>query len=267
MAICHFFKQCHHKANLRDLIAATGLAILLKLDKNNRLISLCDLEIWWMTSKNNKAPLLYYIKLCASFQIHWWIQTGVTIRKCSMWVKIGDFFVLPDLEIWWMILKNKKAPLLYYIKLCAAFPSHWHIQTGVTVQKRSIQVKIGNFLSRVTLKIDVWPWKQLDTSSIQRQALCITSNPLVKSNLSYSLETLKLGKNCQFFFPHDLENWRMTVKTNRAPLLCCFNLCASFHSQWQIKTGATVRKWPIWVKIDDFLAVWPWNLTDDLEEQ
>ena len=32
MAICHFFKQYHHKANLRDLIAAIGLVILLKLD-------------------------------------------------------------------------------------------------------------------------------------------------------------------------------------------------------------------------------------------
>ena len=32
MAICHFVKQYHHKANLSDLIAAAGLAILLKLD-------------------------------------------------------------------------------------------------------------------------------------------------------------------------------------------------------------------------------------------
>ena len=48
-----------NKANLRDLIAATGLAILLKLDSNRRFFSPCDLEIWWMTSKNNRAPLLY----------------------------------------------------------------------------------------------------------------------------------------------------------------------------------------------------------------
>ena len=45
-----------------------------KLDSNRRFFSLCDLEIWWMTSKNNRA-LLYYIKLCASFQIHRWSQT------------------------------------------------------------------------------------------------------------------------------------------------------------------------------------------------
>ena len=161
MAFCHFFKQYHHKANLRDLIAATGLVILLKVDQNHRLINPCDLEIWWMTSKNNKAPLLYYIKLCASFQIHWWNQTWVTVRKCSIPVKIGDFFVLRDLEIWWMTLKNNRAPLLYYIKLCAAFQSHWHIQTGVTVRKSSLRAKIGNFLCRVTLKIDIWHWKTI----------------------------------------------------------------------------------------------------------
>ena len=44
------------------------------------------------------------------------------------------FFVTRDLEIWWVTLKNNRAPLLYYIKLCAAFQSHWYIQTGVTVR-------------------------------------------------------------------------------------------------------------------------------------
>ena len=44
-----------------------------------------------MTPKNNKARLLYYIKLCVSFQIHQWIQTGVTVRKRPIWVKFHDF--------------------------------------------------------------------------------------------------------------------------------------------------------------------------------
>ena len=80
-----------NKANLRDLRAATGLVILLKLNSNCRFFSLCDLEIWWMTSKNNSAPLLYYIKLCASFQIHQWIQTGVTVRKPWIRINLGNF--------------------------------------------------------------------------------------------------------------------------------------------------------------------------------
>ena len=38
-------KLQHNKANLRDLIAATGLVILLKLDSNHRFFSPCDLKI------------------------------------------------------------------------------------------------------------------------------------------------------------------------------------------------------------------------------
>ena len=91
-----------NKANLRDLIAATGLVILLKLDLNRQFFSPCDLEIWRMTRKNNRAPLQCYFKLCASFLSHWWIQTWVTIRKLRSWVKIDDFLsrVTLQFDIW-----------------------------------------------------------------------------------------------------------------------------------------------------------------------
>ena len=58
-----------------------------------------------------------------------------------------------------MTLKNNKAPLLCYFKHCASFRTHWWIQTGVTVWKRPIWVKFGDFYSRATLKFDGWPWK------------------------------------------------------------------------------------------------------------
>ena len=67
------------KANLRDLIAVTSLVILFKLYSNHWFFSPYDLEILWMTSKNNRAPHLGYILLCALFESHQWIQTGVTI--------------------------------------------------------------------------------------------------------------------------------------------------------------------------------------------
>ena len=82
-----------NKANLRDLIAATDLVILLKLDSNRQFFSPCDLEIWCMTPKNNRALLLCYFKLFASFRSHWWIQTGVSVWKRLIWVKIDDFFI------------------------------------------------------------------------------------------------------------------------------------------------------------------------------
>ena len=91
---------------------------------------LWDLQIWWMTFKNNRAPLLYYVKLC----------------PC-------------DLDIWWMTVKNNREPLLCCFKLCASFHSHQWIQTRVAVQKRPIWFKIDDFFSRVTLKFDGWPWK------------------------------------------------------------------------------------------------------------
>ena len=46
-----------------------------------RFLELCDLEIWQMTFKNKRAPLLNIIKLYASFHHHTWILTGVTVQK------------------------------------------------------------------------------------------------------------------------------------------------------------------------------------------
>ena len=89
---------------------------------------------------------------------------------------------------------------------------------------------------------------------------------MVNSNLSYCPETPNLSQIRRFLEPCDLEIWRMTLKNNRAPLQCYFKLCASFRSHWWFETGDTVRKWPIWVKIDDFFScvtlqfdVWPWK--------
>ena len=138
----------------------------------------CDLAIWWMTLKNNSVPLQYYVKICASFHKPWvnlnWSYSPDTLNSGQN----RRFFVLCDLEIWQMTLKNNRATLLYYVKLCASVQSHRWIQFGVTVRKLSIRVKIGDF----------------------------------------------------FFVPCDLEIWCMTLKNNRAPLLCYFKLSASFRS-------------------------------------
>ena len=147
-----------------------------------------------------------------------------------------QFFCPCDRKIWWMTLKNNRALLLYYVKLCASFQIHWWIQTGFTVQKHSIRVEIGDMLSRVTLKFDGWPWKTIGhlfyaTSSFLKHFL-----PLVNSNWSYSPEMTNLGQIRQFLEPCDFEIWRMTLQNNRAPLLCYFKLCASFLTHWWIQT-------------------------------
>ena len=80
------------------------------------------------------------------------------------------------------------------------------------------------------------------------------------SNWSYSPETPNLGQIQRFLEPCDLEIWRMTLKTNRAPLLCCFQLCAWFHCHMWIQTGVRVRKRLSWTLTSVTLTfdLWPW---------
>ena len=128
---------------------------------NHRFFDPCDLEIWWMSSENNRSHLPYHFKLSASFSNHLWIQTGVIVMKRSIRVKIVDLSGPCDLEIWQITSKNKRAPLLCHFKRCALFRSHLWIQTGVTVRKRSIGIKIVDFSAPVTLKFDSRRWETI----------------------------------------------------------------------------------------------------------
>ena len=123
-------------------------------------------------------------------------------------------FVPCYLEIWWMTLENNRASLLCCFKLCATFHSHRWIQTGVTVWKRPIRVKIDDFLSRVTLQFDVWPWK--------------TKGHLFYATSSFVHHFVAIG------------DFKLELQSGNA----------QFGSKWTI-----------------FRAVWPWNLTDDLEKE
>ena len=58
----------------------------------------CNLEIWQMTLKTNRAPFLCYLNLCALFRSRLWIQTGDTARKSPNWGK--TCFDHCDLHLW-----------------------------------------------------------------------------------------------------------------------------------------------------------------------
>ena len=164
-----------NKTNLRDLIAATGLVILLKLDSSRQFCGPCDLEIWWMTLKNNRAPLLYYVNLCASFQFHRWIKTGVTTGKRPIRVKIGNFFSPVTLKFngcHWKTIGH-----LFYTTL--SFVYHFK-----AIGEFKLELQSGNaqFRSKFAIFCSVWPWnltddleKQWSTSSMLLQALCSIS--------------------------------------------------------------------------------------------
>ena len=140
-----------NKANLRDLIAATGLGIFLKLDSNHRFFSPCDLEIWRMTFKNDRVPLLCYFKLCASFQCHRLIQTGVTVRKRLIWVKIDDVFsrVTLKFDVWpWKTIGH------------LFFATSSFLYRFVAIGEFQLELQSGNAQSgsNSTLFKAVWPW-------------------------------------------------------------------------------------------------------------
>ena len=212
--------------------------------------------------RNHRAPPLYYVKLYGSFQSHRWIRNGVTVRKHQILGQNQQFFVPCDLEIWQMTLKNNRAPLLCYLKFYVSFHSHLWNQNEV----RSGNTKFG---SKSAIFCPVWPWNFTDdlektighlfyaTSSLVHHfiAICGFKMELQSGNAQF-------GSKLAIFFPCDIEIWRMTLKNNRAPLLCYFKLCASFHSHLWIQNGVTVQKRQIWVKIGDFfvlcdLEIWP----------
>ena len=87
----HFLAICEFKLELQSGNAQVG-------SKSVIFLSSMTLKFDWWPWKNNRAPLLCYFKLCASFSSHLWIQTGVMVRKRPNWGKIC--FDLCDLDLW-----------------------------------------------------------------------------------------------------------------------------------------------------------------------
>ena len=248
-----------NKANLRDLIAATDQVIFLKFYSNRRFFSPCNLKIWWMTSTNNRAPLLYYIKLCASVVSNWSYRPDLG----QNW----QFFVPCDLGIWLMTLENNRAPILCCLKLCASFQSHRWIQTGVTVQKCSIWLKIGEFLSRVTLKFARRPSKTTGHLFCATLSFLHHLRAIVEFNWSYSPETLNSGQNRQFLSRVTLkfDNW--IWKTTGHLFYVAPSFVHHFIAIREFKLELQFGNAQFESKSTIFLAMWPRNLTDDLDKR
>ena len=127
----------------------------IKLDSNRQFFRLCDREIWWTTLQNNRAPLLCYFKLCASFRTHWWIQTSITVRKRSIWFKIDNFLSCVTLKFYgW---PSKTIGHLFYA--ASSFVHHF-----VAIGEFKLQLQSGNAQSGSNLTVfrAVGPWNLTD---------------------------------------------------------------------------------------------------------
>ena len=122
--------------------------------------------------------------------------------------------------------------------------------------------KLTIFMSRVTLKCDGWHWKTIGHLFYPTLSFVHYFKAIGDFKVELGLETLNWDQNLRFSVLCDLEIWRMTLKNNRAPLLCYFRLCASFHSHWWIQTGVTIRKRLNWVLTSVTLTfdLWSWPL-------
>ena len=177
-----------------------------------------------MTSKNNRAPLLCYVKFCTS------IQTGVTVQKHSIWAKIGDFLSCVTLKFdrWpWKTIGHLSV-------LETSSPS---------VRDRQFLVRTRNFL-HISLQINVWISQNSDQDlqliqlSPEHWHLFYATVKLFTS--FHSHQWIKTGVTVQkcaiqvkiidfcCVWPWNLTD--ITLKNNKAPVLCYFKLCASFHS-------------------------------------
>ena len=143
--------------------------------------------------------------------------------------------------------------LYYLLRKCHCRGKTIAISCGFTTQKKLIMWKAFQCYEAITSTIFYkWMWTICSRHMISFQSLTRQIWGIWKLRPAYSPETPNLGKNRWCFVPCDLEIWWMTLENNRAPLLCCFKLCATFHSHRWIQTGVAVRKRPIWVKFDDF---------------
>ena len=109
----------------------------------------------WPWKTTGQQPLLCYFKHCASFRSHWWIQTGVTVRKRPIWVKFDDILSR-------VTLKFGKWPCKTIGHLFNATSSLVHHFVAIGEFKLELQSGNAQFGSNLMLFRAVWPWNLTD---------------------------------------------------------------------------------------------------------
>ena len=119
----------------------------------------------------------------------------------------------------------------------------------------------------VPCDLEIW-WMTLNnrTPSLLCQALCIISKPSLNSNWSYSPQTLNSGRNLFFSSPVTTKFDGRPWKTIGHLFYTTPSLEHYFKAIGDFKLELQSRNIQFGSKSIS-LAVWPWNLTDDLEKQ
>ena len=167
-----------------------------------------------------------------------------------------------------MTLKNNRASFPCHFKLRTSFDSHQSIQTGETIRRRPIRVKIGNFWSRMTLKFDWWPWKTIGHLFYATSSFVHHFATIGQFKLGLQSGNAQFGSKSAIF--HPVWPWNLTddiEKQQGTSSMLLQALCIisqpSVNSNW-IYSPETPN---LGQNRRFFYPVWPWNLTNDLENQ
>ena len=161
--------------------------------------------------------------------------------------------------------KNNRATLLCYFKLCASFRSHWWIQTGVAVRKRSFWVKIDNFISRVTLKFPVWPWKSIGHLFYATSSFVHHSEAIGKFKLELQCPILVNFDDFENCVTLKFDGWPR--KTIGHLFYATSSFVHHFVAIGDFKLEIQSRNAQFGSKSMVFRAMWPCHLTYDLRKQ
>ena len=160
-----------------------------------------------------------------------WSYSPETLNSGRIW----QYFVPCDLTIWWMTLKNNRAPLLSNINRCASFHHHMWIQTGITVRRR-----LNGVMTSVTLTSDLWPWPFARTS---RLSMVITPE---------KFRMIRWEEHCQKGVTDGLTDRQTDGQTERSILRAAwsqlktgFSIKTSFSikSSFSMKSDCTISDW------------------------
>ena len=134
------------------------------------------------------------------------------------------------------------------------------------VQKRPIWVKIRDVLSRVTLKFDGWPWKTIGHLSFAVSSF--VQHFVAISEFKLELQSCPIWVKIDDFLSRvtlqfDVWPWKIIGHLFYATSSFVHHFLAISDFKLELQFGNA----QFGSNSTIFRAVWPWNLTDDLEKQ
>ena len=164
------------KANLRDLIAVTGLVILLKMDSNNQFCGPHNLENWLLTLRKIIEQLLYAM---SSFGHHF---KAISKSKLELHSENAEFGLkwATFCPVWpWNLMDDLEKTIGHLLYATSSVVNRFIAIGEFKFELQSGNAQVG---SKSTVFCPVWPRnltddleKQQGTFSMLRQALCIIS--------------------------------------------------------------------------------------------